>query len=69
MFVSLLFSFPQDEDRLEASIRVIVSVVCTTKEEKERESTVKVNFGFLQLSYIQEALRNAGKVEFAPKVY
>jgi len=50
VFLSLLFSFPQHEDRLEASIRVIVSVVCT-KEEKERESTVKVNFGFLQLSF------------------
>ena len=67
MFVSLLFSFPQHEDRLEASIPVIVSVVCT-KEEKERESTVKVNFGFLQLSFkrLSEMME---KVEFAPKVY
>jgi len=41
--------------------------VCT-KEEKERESTVKVNFGFLQLSFkrLSEMME---KVEFAPKVY
>jgi hypothetical protein len=40
VFVSLLFSFPQDEDRFEAS----VSVLCT-KEEKELWPCLDPKFG------------------------